>query len=62
MIILGVIRFFLHNDEVRKKYLYSRIQESINGRFLIKTEDFPNSDLQAEYVTVNFSCHIPILW
>ena len=56
---IGGYQVFLHNDEVRKKYLYSRIQESINGRFLIKTEDFPNSDLQAEYVTVNFFLPYP---
>lgn len=31
---IGSYQVFLHNDKVRKKYLYSRIQESINGRFL----------------------------
>jgi len=50
---------FLHDDEVRKKYLYTRIQESMNGRFLIKTEDYPNSDTESEYSMVNFFLSYP---
>lgn len=50
---------FLHDDEVRKKYLYTRIQESMNGRFLIKTEDYPNSDIESEYAMINFFLPYP---
>lgn len=50
---------YLYPDEVRKKYVYSRIQESINGRFLIKTEDQPDSDIQSEYAWVHFFLAYP---
>jgi hypothetical protein len=50
---------FLHDDEVKKKHIYQRIQESMNGRFLIKTEDRPDSSIEAEYCTVNFFLPYP---
>ncbi len=50
---------FLHDDEVKKKHIYQRIQESMNGRFLIKTEDWPDSSIESEYCTVNFFLPFP---
>ncbi len=45
---------YLHDDEVKKKNVYENVQESINGRFLIKTEDMYNTNFEADYATVNF--------
>jgi len=45
---------FLHNDEVKNKNVYENVQESINGRFLIKTEDMNYTNFEADYATVNF--------
>lgn len=50
---------FLHEDEIKNKNVYQRIQESMNGRFLIKTEDWPNSSIESEYCTVNFFLPYP---
>ncbi|MBE0637182.1 MAG: DUF5103 domain-containing protein [Bacteroidales bacterium] len=50
---------FLHEDEVKNKNVYQRIQESMNGRFLIKTEDWPDSSIESEYCTVNFFLPYP---
>lgn len=54
---------FLHDDQIKKKYVYETVQESINGRFLIKTEDMPESITQSEYATVNFFLpyHTPLI-
>lgn len=45
---------FMHPDEVKKKNVFENVQESMNGRFLIKTEDMSSSDYEGEYATVNF--------
>ncbi len=45
---------YLHPDKVKKKNVFEDIQESINGRFLIKTEDMSSSASEADYATVNF--------
>jgi len=45
---------FLHDDQVKRKNVYENVQESINGRFIIKTEDMYNSDSEADYATVHF--------
>jgi hypothetical protein len=45
---------YLHDDQVKKKNVYEDVQESINGRFLIKTEDMYNTNTEADYATVNF--------
>ncbi|MFP4469616.1 MAG: DUF5103 domain-containing protein [Bacteroidales bacterium] len=45
---------YLYPDEVKRKDVFSNVQESINGKFVVKTEDMPNSDLQSEYAWVHF--------
>ncbi len=45
---------YLHPDEVKKKNVFENVQESINGRFLIKTEDMYNNNFEADYANVNF--------
>lgn len=54
---------YLHQDQIKKKHVYENVQESINGRFLIKTEDMPVSATQSEYTTVNFFLpyHTPLI-
>jgi hypothetical protein len=54
---------FLHEDQIKKKHVYQTVQESINGRFLIKTEDMPVSANQAEYAVVHFFLlhHTPLI-
>lgn len=49
----------LHDDEIKKKYIYQRIQESMNGRYLIKSEDMPETSTESEYCTVNFFLPYP---
>ncbi|HPE34712.1 MAG TPA: DUF5103 domain-containing protein [Bacteroidales bacterium] len=50
---------YLHDDEIKKKHVYVDIQENINGRYLIKTEDMPDARIQSEYATVNFFLSYP---
>lgn len=45
---------FLHDDEVKKKNVYEDVQESMNGRFLIKTEDMTNTNFESDYANVHF--------
>ncbi|MCF8365659.1 MAG: DUF5103 domain-containing protein [Bacteroidales bacterium] len=45
---------YLHDDEVKKKNVFETVQESMNGRFLIKTEDMNYTNFEADYATVNF--------
>jgi hypothetical protein len=45
---------YLHDDNVKKKNVYESIQESMNGRFLIKTEDMTYTDFEADYAMVHF--------
>nr|NQU93043.1 DUF5103 domain-containing protein [Bacteroidota bacterium] len=45
---------YLHPDQVKRKNVYQSIQENINGRFLIKSEDMPVSATESEYATVHF--------
>jgi len=45
---------YLHPDKVKNKNVFENIQESINGRFLIKTEDMNSSSNEADYATVHF--------
>ncbi|MBN8702168.1 MAG: DUF5103 domain-containing protein [Bacteroidetes bacterium] len=49
---------FLLNDEKRSSQRYST-QRDINGKFLIKTMNGNNSDIEAEYVYVHFFVPIP---
>lgn len=46
---------YLHPDEVKKKNVYQYVQESMNGNFLIKTEDMNYSDFESDYATVHFT-------
>ncbi len=50
---------FLHEDEVKKKNVFEDVQESINGRFLIKTEDMESANFMGDYATVNFFLPYP---
>lgn len=45
---------YLHEDEVKNKNVFENVQESMNGRFLIKTEDMAGTDIAADYATVHF--------
>jgi hypothetical protein len=45
---------FLHDDLVKKKNVFESVQESMNGRYLIKTEDMYNTNFEADYAHVNF--------
>jgi hypothetical protein len=45
---------YLHHDEVKKKNVFENVQESINGRFLIKTEDMEVDNTMADYAQVHF--------
>ncbi len=45
---------YLYPDEVKRKDVFVNVQESINGKFLVKTEDMENSTLQSEYARVHF--------
>jgi hypothetical protein len=45
---------YLHPDKVKNKNVFENIQESINGRFLIKTEDMSQSNNEADYAMVHF--------
>jgi len=49
----------LHADEVKLKNVAVNTQESINGRFLIKTEDMQSSASEGDYATVNFFLAYP---
>jgi len=54
---------YLHPDEVSKKNVYHYVQESMNGNFLVKTEDMNYSDFESEYSTVHFTLpyEIPLI-
>ncbi|HZK09345.1 MAG TPA: DUF5103 domain-containing protein [Bacteroidales bacterium] len=45
---------FLHDDVVKKKNVFENVQESINGLFLIKTEDMEIDNTMADYAQVHF--------
>jgi len=45
---------FLHDDKVKKKNVYENTQESMNGRFLIKSEDMNYTDFESDYAMVHF--------
>lgn len=45
---------YLHKDEVKNKNVFENVQESMNGRFLIKTEDMNYTSIEADYATVHF--------
>jgi hypothetical protein len=45
---------YLHDDEVKKKNVFEYVQESINGLFLIKTEDMEIDNTMADYAQVHF--------
>ena len=45
---------YLHPDKVKKKNVYESTQESMNGRFLIKTEDMDYSAFEGDYAMVHF--------
>jgi hypothetical protein len=45
---------FLHDDEVKNKQVFENVQESMNGRFLVKTEDMYNTNFEADYANVHF--------
>lgn len=47
-------QIYLHPDEVKKKNVYESTQESMNGRFLIKTEDMNYSAFEGDYAMVHF--------
>jgi hypothetical protein len=49
----------LHPDAVKLKHVAVNTQESINGRFLIKTEDMQSSSTESDYATVNFFLAYP---
>jgi hypothetical protein len=46
-------QFYLKRDQ-KKSYQHYSITDDINGRFLIKTYDGRDADLEADYVTVHF--------
>ena len=50
---------YLHEDKVKKKYVYEHTQESMNGRYLIKTEDMNYTAFEADYATVHFFLPYP---
>lgn len=45
---------YLHPDNKRQFHVYSKDYD-INGRYLIKNEDRPNSEIESDYVWVHFS-------
>ncbi len=45
---------YLYPDKVKRKDVFENVQESINGKFLIKTEDMNNSEIESEYANVHF--------
>ncbi|NCA84209.1 MAG: DUF5103 domain-containing protein [Clostridia bacterium] len=45
---------YLHHDEVKNKNVFEYVQESINGRFLIKTDDMEVDNTMADYAQVHF--------
>ncbi len=45
---------YLHDDKVKKKNVYESTQESMNGRYLIKTEDMNYTAFEADYAMVHF--------
>jgi len=45
---------YLHDDKVKKKNVYENIQESMNGRYLIKSEDMNYTDFESDYAMVHF--------
>jgi hypothetical protein len=45
---------YLHDDKVKKKHVYESTQESINGRYLIKSEDMNYSAFESDYAMVHF--------
>jgi hypothetical protein len=45
---------YLHGDKVKNKNVFEYVQENINGRFLIKTEDMEISTTMADYLRVHF--------
>ena len=45
---------YLHDDVVKKKNVFENVQESINGRFLIKTEDMEIDRTMSDYAQVHF--------
>ncbi len=59
-IIDGIHHVFLSPDVIRNYTRYAQ-KSDINGRFYIKTDDFINSDIEAEYVYVYFTLlsHVP---
>lgn len=49
----------LHPDAVKLKHVAVNTQESINGRFLVKTEDMQSSSTEGDYAYVNFFLAYP---